>query len=216
MQIKAIHQSRRAQIWRLGGMIWLIFVTAFFASIDLYFAKLQLIQMVLVIIGILGISIGLFLFSIKSIRLVKKMQGESKGTYKLQDNGIKKWFLIILLLEIFCLNAATFTLLYLHQYLYIVPVDILIVALHFIPLAYIFAMPVYYWLGLTVLFVVILTMFFVPISAKTGNLSTLAALPSLIFIFLNWITVVYILRDGSRYLYKKSPQTRHSAQIPKV
>lgn len=195
MQLNTIHQSKKAQIWRMGGMIWLIFITAFFASIDLYFAKLQHLFIVLAAVVILSITIGLLLVSIKLLRLKIKLEDETKESYFEQGSGIKKWFLIIFALEVFCLNAATFTLLFLHHYQYIVAADILIVALHFIPLGRIFIMQVYYWLGITVSLIAIMTLFFVPVSSQTGNLTTLAAIPSISFIILNWVTVVYILKN---------------------
>jgi len=48
--------------------------------------------------------------------------------------------------------------------------------------------------------IAISTMVFVPVSLLIGNLLAIIAIPSLSFIFLNWIIIVYILKDGMKYL----------------
>ena len=196
MKANHIHQGRTAQIWRAAGMIWLIFVTLFFALLDLYFAKLQPFYTLFVAVLIVAISIALFIWSIKTLNLAKRLPEEKS----LSNNSMKLWFIVVLVLEIVGLNIATFMLLKLNHFQYIVPVDILIVSLHFVPLARIFAMPIYYFLGIVMSLTAILTMVLVPVSSQIGNLITLAAIPSLLFIGLNWITIIYVLRDGMKYL----------------
>jgi len=202
METNTVHQSRTAQVWRAGGMIWLISVTFFFALLDLYFAKLQLFPTVSIGITLSLITVILFLLSIKMLGLAKKLPVEKSGEELQRGSGMRKWFILILVLEIAGLNIASIALLKLNHFQYIVPVDILIVSLHFIPLARIFAMPIYYFLGIIVSVIAILTMLWVPASSQTGNLITIAAIPSMCFIFLNWITIIYILRDGTKYLTK--------------
>jgi hypothetical protein len=195
-----MHQSRTAQIWRAGGMIWLISITLFFAMLDLYFAKLALAFSLGIGMVILAITGTLFARIIITLRLAKKLPVEEQGELTGSGLYMRKWFLIILALEIAGLNIATFALLASGHFQYIVPVDILIVALHFIPLGRVFGMPVYYFYGIVISLIAILTMLFVPASALTGNLITLAAIPGICFILINWVVIIYILRDGVQYL----------------
>lgn len=202
MKINTIHQRRIAQIWRAGGMIWLISITLFFALLDLYFAKLSMFFSISIGTAILIITVVLLSWSINTLHLAKKIPDEKSEEKNHRGHKIRKLFLIILIIEIAGLNIAPFALLKLHCSQYIVPVEILIVALHFLPLGRIFAMPIYYFLGITVSLIDLLTMFFVPASFQIGNLNAIIAIPSLSFIFLNWIIIVYILKDGMKYLLK--------------
>ena len=190
-----LHVGRKAQIWRAGGMIWLISVTFFFALLDLYFAKLQMLQTISIGTAVLIITSVLFAWSIKSLQLSKKLPIENSKN----SSPIKKWFLIILIIEIVALNIATLALLKSNHFEYIVPVDILIVSIHFIPLGRIFLMPVYYLLGLVVSTIVVLTLFFVPASSHFGNLISIAAIPSLCFILLNWLVIIFMLQGSMKY-----------------
>jgi hypothetical protein len=202
MKTNAIHQNRSAQIGRAGGMIWLISITFIFALLDLYFAKLPM----LLTIGtgtLIFIITGVFLtWSINTLSLARKLPDEKSEEGIQKGRYIRRWFLIILILEIAGLNIVTITLLSLHCFQYIVPANILIIALHFIPLGRIFTMPVYYFLGIIVSLITILTVVFVPASLKIGNLIAVIIIPSLSFIFLNWIMIGYILQDGMKYLKK--------------
>ena len=199
-----MHQNRTAQIWRAGGMIWLISATFFFALLDLYFAKLTVFSTFCIGTFIFIVTAIVFTWSIKTILLAKQLPDEKSGHGIQRGSYMRRWFIVILILEIVVLNSATFVLLKLNHFQYIVPVDILIVAIHFIPLGRIFAMPIYYFLGIIVSSIAILTMLLVSETAHIGNLIMLAAIPSFCFIFLNWMTVIYILRDGTKHL-KKTP-----------
>ncbi|MGZ3750153.1 MAG: hypothetical protein ACXVAU_02685, partial [Mucilaginibacter sp.] len=199
----AMHQGRTALIWRAGGMIWLVSVTLLFALLDLYFAKLSVILTISTAIVIVGITAILFTSSVKTLYLSKLLPFEKSGDDLQGGVSVRKWFFIILILEIAGLNIASISLLKSDHFQYIVPVDILIVSLHFIPLARIFAMPVYYALGIMVSLIAIFSMFLVSSSSHIGNLIAIAAIPSLCFIFLNWITIIYVLKDGMKYLRKR-------------
>ena len=203
METNRVHQSRTAQVWRAGGMIWLVSVTLLFALLDLYFAKLRLLPTASIGTVLSLITAILFLLCIRMLGLAKKLPVEKSGEELQRGSSMRKWFIAILILEIAGLNIASITLLKLNHFQYIVPVDILIVSLHFIPLARIFAMPIYYFLGIIVSLIAILSMLLVPVSSQIGNLITIAAIPSLCFIFFNWITIIYILRDGMKYLLNK-------------
>lgn len=196
MTAMPIHLRRKAQIWRAGGMIWLISVTFFFSLVDLYFSKLQMLPTVSMGMVILIIITVLSGYSIKSLKLSKKLPIQE---FK-NGGSIKKWFLIILIIEIVTLNFATVFLLKTNHFEYIVPVNILIVSLHFIPLGRIFVMPIYYLLGITVSAIVMLTLILVPATSHIGNLISIAAIPSICFIFLNWLVIIFILRDSLKYI----------------
>ena len=180
-------------------MIWLISVTFFFAFLDIYFAKLEMLQSITIGAVILIITGTLLRESTHSLKRAKQILID-KTEKDLQNGGfIRKWFLIVLFIEIFAMNLATVILLMTNHFEYIVPVNILIVSLHFIVLGRIFAMPIYYLLGIIVSAIVVATLFLVSSTSRFGNLITIAAIPSVCFIILNWITIIYVLHDSAKY-----------------
>jgi hypothetical protein len=193
------HLRRTAQVWRAGGMIWLIGITLFFAIYDLYFLSLSLVLIIGLGTVAAAVTFILFMRSLKTLRLAKRLP-EEKKINEVKRRKIRKGFLVVLIIEIVAFNIAPFVLLYFNHIEYIVPVEILICALHFIPLARIFAMPVYYLLGSIVSVITILAMLLVPASLQIGNLAVIAAIPSLCFIVSNWLTITYILNDAMKYL----------------
>ena len=199
MKVNPIHQKRNAQIGSAGGMIWIISITLFFALMLLYFANLPIFHTVGVGSAILAITGILLINSIKMLRFAIKLPAHQSDEDIKRGRSIRNWFLIILAIEITGLNIAPVILIKSHCYQYIVPAEILIVALHFIPLGRIFHMPVYYFLGITVSVIDLLVLFFIPESLMIGNLIATLAIPTLSFIILNWVIVFYILKNGKKY-----------------
>lgn len=196
-----IHNRRASQIWRAGGMFWMVSITFFFAAYDLYFAELAAWLTVIIGMAVLVISLALFMRCLKTLRLAKQMPG-GKSTGDEKGGSMRKWFIIIIVLEIAGFNIAPFVLLQYDHIEYIVPVEILIASLHFIPLGWVFKMPVYYVLGISMSLITILTICFIPATAKVGHLMEIEAAPSLSFIVINWIIISYVLNDAMKYVRK--------------
>ena len=207
MEMNIIHQSRAAQIGRSRGIIWLVSVTVFFALIDLYFAKLSAFLTIGTGSIIFAITVMLLTRSFETLRLAKRLPAIRSEEATKRGASMRKWFIIIIAIEVAGFNIAPMVLWKFNHLEYVVPVDILIVALHFIPLGRIFSMPIYYVHGSILSLITILTMLLVPASFQIGNLIALMAIPSTCFIFLNWIVVAIILKDATKYLPFTSPST---------
>jgi hypothetical protein len=202
------HLQKTAQIWRAGGMIWMLGITMVFAVYDLYFIKPSIRLAVGLGFAIFAITIILFTRSLKTLQLAKKLPDE-KFIDEVKRRKTRRAFLIVLIIEIAGFNIAPFALLCFNHIEYIVPVEILICAIHFIPLAKIFSMPVYYLLGGIVSAITILAILLVPSSSRIGNLVEIAAIPSICFVVLNWITITWILNEAMTYL--KNPDFKSVA-----
>jgi hypothetical protein len=200
MEINIIHERRAAQIGRAKGMIWMVSVTLFFALVDLYYADLRLLLTIGIGIAVFALTVALLNWSFKTLRLAKLMPDKKSAAGVEIKNPMRKWFVIVVVLEVAGFNIAAIVLSRLNHAEYIVPVDILIAALHFIPLGRIFSMPIYYVHGIILSLITILTLFLVPASAQMGNLVLLMAVPSVCFILLNWIIIFFILNDAMKYL----------------
>jgi hypothetical protein len=202
MEINVIHQRRAAQIGRAKGMIWMVSVTLFFALIDLYFAAFRVFLTITIGVAVSAFTYILFNWSLRTLRLAKLLPDKKLTDAVEIRNPMRKWFIIVVVLEVAGFNIAAIVLSKLNHAEYIVPVDILIAALHFIPLGRIFAMPIYYIHGAILSFITILTMLLVPASSQIGNMILLMAIPSVCFILLNWIIIIFILNDAMKYLRK--------------
>jgi hypothetical protein len=203
MGINNVHFRRNAQIGRAGGMIWMISITWFFELYNLYFAKLSPFLTITIAVITMAIASGLLYWSINLLKRARRMPLEEMVDEH-RRKTLRKRFYLVLIIEIAGFNIAPLVLLWFHHIEYLVPVEILICAIHFIPLARIFNMPVYYFLGGIVSLFTVLTIILIPASSQIGNLITIAALPSLSFIVLNLITIVFILNDAKQY-FEPSP-----------
>jgi len=181
----------------------MISITLFFEIYNLFFAKLPVLFSTVLAIVIIATSTSLYAWSLKTLRLAKDLP-EEKFIDVAKRRKLRKAFLIVIIIEITGFNIAPFVLLYFNQIAYVVPIEILICAIHFIPLASIFKMPVYYWLGGIVALITIITILFVPTTSQLGNLRAVSAIPSLGFIISNLIIIIYVLNDAMKYIGKNA------------
>ncbi len=81
-----------------------------------------------------------------------------------------RWFMIIVAAEIAAWGAVSMVcVLVLHHSRYIVPLDIFIVGVHFLPLAKLFQVPRYYAMGVLFCVIPVATMLAVQYSAHVGH-----------------------------------------------
>jgi hypothetical protein len=174
----------------------------FFALLILAFARFILAIATSAAVLVALISGWLLVWSLWNLRLAKRLTQEGAAEQLKHGAWMRRWFLRILVIEIILLQVVSFGLWKWHLFPYIVPVDILIVSVHFIVLARIFALPAYGLLGGIISLVAIATILWVPIDAYWGNLLELAAIPSASFILANWIVIAWMLFSAKRYLVK--------------
>jgi len=88
----------------------------------------------------------------------------------------------------------------------IVPLDIAIVGLHFLPLAWLFLVPRYYATGLLFCGVSALVLLLVPARAQVGHAIGWFVLPSLGFAPIAWLTAVANLWEAEQFVrnYRQS------------
>ena len=179
----------------------MISITLFFEFYNLYFANLSALYTGGLAVVIIAISSILYVWTIKTLRLAKELP-EEKHVDQVKRRKLRRGFLLVIIIEVIGFNIAPFILLYFNHIDYIVPVEILICAIHFFPLAEIFKMPVYYFLGGIVTILTVVVLLFVPSSLKMGNLLAVAALSSIGFIIANLLIIIYVLNDARKYLEK--------------
>jgi hypothetical protein len=77
-----------------------------------------------------------------------------------------------------------------------VPVDLLIVGAHFIPLAFVFKVPAYLAMGLLWLLAIIGVIIAVPSTVIIGHESAWYTLPSICCVVITWFTVLFLMTSN--------------------
>jgi len=80
-----------------------------------------------------------------------------------------------------------------HQAVWIVPLDLLIIGAHFIPLAFDFRVPAYLVMGVLWLVFIAGNMVLWPSTTVIGHASPWSTLPSVCCIAITWLTVLVVL-----------------------
>jgi len=80
-----------------------------------------------------------------------------------------------------------------HQQVWIVPVDLVLIGVHFIPLAFVFRVPGYLVMGVLWLVSIAGSMILWPSTTVIGHASAWDTLPSVCCIVITWLTVVVVL-----------------------
>ena len=77
----------------------------------------------------------------------------------------------------------------------LVPLDLLIVGLHFLPLAWIFGVPRYYWTGGLFCLATALTLVLVPVHTLVGSAAAWFVIPTFGCSAVAWATAAFNLRE---------------------
>jgi len=144
-----------------------------------------------------------FFFYLSAVRLLlRALRRPKDSTAEGRARGKKTgmWFGIIFGLEGMIIGITSSVLAATHQGELIVPIAILVVGLHFLPLARLFDVSAYYALGIAVAAVTVGTLAFVPSSATIAGIAAWTLVPGDAFILLTWLTVAYLLIRAGRAL----------------
>jgi hypothetical protein len=157
----------RRTIGRAAASIWLGSVGAFFAILALALIGTGVAWFVIALIIV--IVAALVLADVAVIRDVRRLVGPMSSNSS--DAVMRRRFTRIVVAEIVAFPIANTILSLLRRYELITPVDVLIVGVHFLPLAWLFGVPRYYGLGIGFCIAVVMTMVFVPSTAHIGRAS---------------------------------------------
>ncbi|WP_229720230.1 hypothetical protein [Oceanobacillus neutriphilus] len=118
---------------------------------------------------VIVIGIVLFVCGYTLIRSSQKLPGYSRKSGIQRSKRIGMWFNIIFGLEFILVAAAGVICGSINHFEYFFPVMTLIVGAHFLPLAYLFKVNVYYITGALLCFLSIITILFVPVNLNLWN-----------------------------------------------
>jgi hypothetical protein len=180
-----------------GGSLWLIAVGTVFASWSLLAARSTRATALLAVL--FSIAIGLTIFGIAMIRSAIRSP-HAAIAHPAEGRRIRRQFGIIVAAEAICCAAVNIVCVAEHHWRFIVPLTLIIVGIHFLPLANLFAVPRYYATGALFCAIPIVTMLLIPASTHIGHSLSWIVLPSVGCAAVALITAWAGLNEVRRFL----------------
>ncbi len=133
------------------------------------------------------------------LRTVTHLPGDTPDQE--QGRSLRRQFGIIVTLEGLALTGVTLVCVFLHRWALIAPLDLIIVGLHFLPLARLFKVPRYYALGSLFVGIPVLTMVLIPAGEHLGQAFSWLVIPSVGCAFVALAIAGFGLREVGRFIH---------------
>ena len=169
-----LYEQRRS-LGLAGGCLWLVAVGTAYAAWSLLAIQSAWATSLLVATSIF--AVGMYLFGIAMIRGVRQLP-VLPATEPSRARRIILRFGAIVAIEGVAIAMVSLACIFTHHARFIVPLTLVIVGLHFLPLARLFDVPRYSVTGILFCIIPIVTMVAVPASAHVGQLRDWIAIPS--------------------------------------
>ena len=175
-----------------GGTIWLVVAAAGFATISLVFVGTPIAKTSLT--GVIALAAVLLGIAITSVRAASKLPGILPPVTE-EERGILRHVAQTTVAEVIGLAIVNGICIVYRQFALIAPLDVLVVGLHFIPLARFLGVPRYYVMGALFCVVSVVTLVFIPQSALVGHAPAQAVVPGLACSVVVWFVAAGNLRQ---------------------
>ena len=196
--------SRRHAVGMTAGALWLIGVSAAFAAWALAMirtttALATLAAMLMVVAALMTIGVG-------NIRSVLRLPGQVPPR-TLKERRMGRQFAWIVAAEVAAFAVANAFLGATHRVTLIPSIDLMIVGIHFLPLARLFGVRRYYPMGVLFCAIPALTFLAVPEATRLGQAQAWFVLPSLGCAMVAIVTATASLREVGQFVNTSSPTT---------
>jgi hypothetical protein len=172
---KSGNMDRRRNLGLAAGCLWLVLVSITFADWSLFVVRSIGASILLAAISL--IAAVLIVVSVAMLRTVYHLRDETPPRPS-EARRLGRAFGLIAGMEGLVITGVTLACVFWHHTAFIVPLDLTIVGLHFLPLAKLFSVPRYYITGCLFCIVPIATMLLVPRDQRIGNALSWIVLPS--------------------------------------
>lgn len=162
----AVLRNKQYLVGLTAGSLWLILLGSAFAVWALITVKSPLA--IFLSAGTAVLALSLIFFGIFTIRGALR-QPDAGDTEPSQARRIRLQFGLTFAAESLGCAVVSIASIATHHWRFIVPLNLIIVGLHFLPLARLFAVPRYYVLGALFCLIPIMTMLFIPDSGHIGR-----------------------------------------------
>jgi len=159
-----------------------------------------LVPLVIVIV----VSLALYPLLLSTLRTALRLPRESSPETTAARKKLVRRFGAVVGIECLCFLLANVVLLRLDRYAYLVPTILLIVGIHFIPVAALYKMWPYYLTGLLFSLAAIVTVLAFPYTRYIGRASSWIVLPTAACACVAWLTAACILIIQRRRLGDQS------------
>lgn len=190
--------SKRRLISLAGGTLWLVVVGAAFAIASLVWMRTP--GAMITLAGVVLAAALLTVNSIRAIRSAARLEPARLPPRTTEERRIVRRFGVVVGAEVLVIMAVNGVCAAYQRFVLMAPLDLLIVGLHFIPLAGIFRIPRYYATGVLLSVVPLVTLLLVPEAAFVGRAPAWFAVPSLVSSGVVWVTAMGNLNDVFRRL----------------
>jgi hypothetical protein len=187
--------SKRRMLGMAGAAIWLVAISAVFTVLSLTMIGASVARFVLasvIIAAILHLAIG-----VGVIRAILRAPGAIPPRTA-DDRIMLRRFAVVGVGEVIAIMIVNgFCAVTQHLEL-LVPFDLLIVGIHFLPLARIFRVPRYYFMGGLFALVPILTIVLLPVQTQVGAADAWFVVPTFGCTAVAWATAAFNLREVTK------------------
>jgi len=189
--------SKRRMLGLAGAAIWMVAISSGFTVLALItigttVPRFALASVVAAAILLLVIGVGL-------IRAVLRSPGAIPPRTT-EDRTMLRRFAAVGAAEVIAIMIVNGVCAVTQHLELLVPLDLLIVGIHFLPLARIFRVPRYYFLGGLFALVPVLTMVLVPVHAQVGAADAWFVVPTFGCSAVAWATSAFNLREVMKSL----------------
>lgn len=189
--------DRRRYLGLAGGCLWLVLVSTVFSAGSLLVVDSAKAYALLLIIA--TVALVLFGFGVAALRAVLAVK-DAKSPRAGESSRMGRRFGAIAGAEGLLITGVTLVFVITHRWALIAPIDLIIVGLHFLPLARLFNVPRYIVTGVLFCVIPILTMVLTPSDALIGRALTWLVVPSVGCAVVAFITAWAGLREVSRFV----------------
>jgi len=196
---------KRRLLGMAGAAIWLVAISTGFTVLALTMIGAPVSRFVLA--GVIVAAILQLVFGVGVIRAILRSPGAIPPRTT-DDRSMLRRFAVVGVGEVIAIMTVNgFCAVTQHLEL-LVPFDLLIVGIHFLPLARIFRVPRYYFTGGLFALVPILTIVLVPVHTQVGAADAWFVIPTFGCSAVAWATSTFNLREVSKSL--SDPDTSRS------
>jgi hypothetical protein len=186
-----------------GGSLWLIIVGTAFAVWGLLAVRSSLARLLLA-----AMAVGAATLIVFGVVMVRRVLRLPRGTDSLPSEGrrIRRQFAMIVAAELAAFLVVNLICVTTRHWMFIAPLDLIIVGLHFLPLARLFKVPRYNVMGILFCVIPILTMLFIPRSIYVGHALSWFVIPpvgcALVCLVIAWAG----LNEVQRFVHESRSQ----------
>jgi hypothetical protein len=175
-----------------GAALWLVAISAVFTALSLTMISTSLARLVLASVVIAAIAY--IVTGAGVIRAILRSPGATPPRTA-EDRIMLRRFVPVVAAEVIAIMVVNGICAVTQHLELITPLDLLIVGIHFLPLARIFRVPRYYWMGALFGLAPVLTLILVPLHTQVGAADAWFVIPTFGCTAVAWATAAFNLRE---------------------